>query len=309
MRAKIFKVGGLILAIVLAVLALTAIVIFFGRHNVAVLQPDGTIGHKERNLMFFTVALCAIVVIPVFALTIGIALKYREGNRRPKKYRPDWDGDRRFEITWWAIPIAIISVLAVVTWISSYSLDPYRALASTNKQMDIDVVSLDWKWLFIYPEQNIATINYVRFPVNTPVDFHITSDSVMNSFWIPNLGGQIYAMPGMNTQLHLMADRIDSYPGSSANISGKGFADMKFTASASSPANFEHWVSSVRNSTDKLSLTGYKQLAGNGQTSQVAYYSSVQSGLFDWVVTKYMLPASEIPPPGTPVKNMNGMGM
>ncbi|HVX58497.1 MAG TPA: ubiquinol oxidase subunit II [Candidatus Saccharimonadales bacterium] len=291
MRGKYLKGVGLILAIVIAVLALAVVVRFFEHHDIAVLQPKGTIGHKERNLMLLAVGLCAIVVIPVFTLTILIARRYREGNKKNDDYNPDWDGDRRLELTWWGIPLAIITILAVVTWFSSYSLDPYRALASTQKTMNIQVIAMDWKWLFIYPDQNIATVNYVRFPVNTPVDFSITSDSVMNSFWIPNLGGQIYAMPGMATHLHLMADKTGSYPGSSANISGRGFADMRFVATASDQTSFDSWLRSVKTSTQGLNAVTYDKLS-QPSTSPVAYYSRAQSGLFNAVISNYMIPAS-----------------
>jgi cytochrome o ubiquinol oxidase subunit 2 len=301
MRSDYKKGVKLILAIVLASIILFFIVAFFSRQNIAVLEPKGTISHQERNLIWLVLALCSIVVIPVFALTIAIALKYREGNKQKKKYNPDWDGDRRLEITWWAIPLAIITTLAVVTWFSSYSLDPYRALASSNKELKVQVIAMDWKWLFIYPDQNIATVNYLRLPVNTPVSFSITSDTVMNSFWIPNLGGQIYAMPGMDTKLHLMADKAGSYPGSSANISGRGFAGMHFTAAATSQKDFDAWLTSVKKSTNKLDVTTYQKLAEPSQNSPTAYYSSAQKGLYNWVVDKYMVPASQIPPPGTDV--------
>lgn len=297
MGANLKKASLLTLAGLAGILIIAVIVYYFSRQNVAVLEPKGTIGHQERNLILLVLALCAIVVIPVFALTILIALKYREGNKRPKKYRPDWDGDKRLEITWWAIPIAIITVLGVVAWVSAYRLDPFKALAadsSSNKPLTIQAVSLDWKWLFIYPTQNIATVNYVRLPVNTPVTFNITSDSVMNSFWIPNLGGQMYSMPGMSTKLNLMADHTGSFPGSSANISGSGFARMDFTATASSRADFQKWVASVRRSPFKLSLDEYNLLT-KPATGPVAYFSSAQPGLYNWVVDKYMMPDMKAP--------------
>lgn len=311
MRGRFFKGAGLIAAIVIAVLVLAVVVRFFGRHDIAVLAPKGTISHQERNLIFLALALCAIVVIPVFTLAIMIAVRYREGNKKKVRYTPDWDGDRRYEITWWAVPLAIITILAFVTWFSSYSLDPFRVLASTKKPLNIQVISLNWKWLFIYPEQDIATVNYVRLPLDTPVNFQITSDSVMNSFWVPNLAGQIYAMPGMSTQLHVMGGEAGNYPGSSANISGRGFAGMRFDAAVTSPASFASWVRSVRTSTNKLNMAEYQKLAKPSENSPVTYYASAQSGLFQWVVDKYMVPASQLALPGSgssmPAMQMGGM--
>lgn len=290
-----WSIYGLIVAAILA-----ALVVYLHRHSVAVMSPDGSISRQERNLMFLVLALCAVVVIPVFALTVAIALKYREGNKRPKKYQPNWDGSRKLELTWWGIPIAIITTLAIVAWFSSYRLDPFKTLASSNPSMEIQVVSLDWKWLFIYPKQNIATVNYARLPVNTPVDFHITSDSVMNSFWIPNLGGQMYSMPGMDTQLNLVANKAGNYYGSSANISGQGFAGMHFTAAATSKADFDSWVKSVKQSTYNLDFATYQNLAKPSQNTPVTYYASTAPGLFDYVVDKYMMPASQVSAPKMP---------
>lgn len=257
--------------------------------NIPVLEPKGTIGHKERNLMLFTVLLGLVVIIPVFVMTIVIAVRYREGNaKHAHRYAPDWDRNRAAEFTWWAIPIAIITVLSVVTWTSTYALDPWKPLASHAKPMTIQVVSLDWKWLFIYPEQRVASVNFVQIPTDTPVNFAITSDSVMNSFWIPALGGQMYSMPGMLTQLHLAADRAGDYAGSSANISGEGFAGMKFTARASSQADFDKWVQQAKKSPNNLTQRSYDQLAKPSKNDRPTYYANVQSGLYDTIMMKYM---------------------
>ncbi len=311
MGAKYKKEVGLTAAAVLVAAVIAALIAYFRGHNVAVLQPAGTISHQERNLIFVALLLCCIVVIPVFTLTTAIALKYREGNKKKTKYSPDWDGNRLIESIWWGIPFAIIFVLAIITWNSSYNLDPYKALASSKKPLNIQVISLDWKWLFIYPEQNIATVNYARFPVNTPIDFQITSDSVMNSFWVPNLAGQIYSMPGMSTELHVMASKAGSYYGSSANISGKGFAGMNFTAAATSPADFNQWLKSVKASTNKLNMAAYQKLTQPSSNNPVAYYSSAQKGLYDYVVMKYMAPVSAPDADGEMVMdpNMGGMAM
>lgn len=223
-------------------------------------------------------------------MTIAIALKYRESNRKPKKYRPDWDHSRLFETIWWGVPIAIIVVLSVVTWASAHSLDPYKPLNSTQKTLDVQVVALDWKWLFIYPQQHVASVNLVFIPVDTPVNFHITSDTVMNSFWVPQLGGQIYAMPGMETQLHLEANQPGDYFGSPANIAGKGFSRMNFTVRAGSETNFNSWIQTASDSMNTLTTPTFNQLAQPSDSVPVTYYSSVRDDLFNDIVMKYMVP-------------------
>jgi cytochrome o ubiquinol oxidase subunit II len=275
---------------VAALLALAAW--YLHRTNIPVLEPAGQIGQKERNLIIVGVLLSVIVVVPVYVMTVAIALKYRENNHESKKikYSPDWDHSRLFESIWWGIPMAIIAVLSVITWNSSHALDPYKSLSSAVKPMTIQVVALDWKWLFIYPGQHMASVNMVEFPENTPVDFQITSDTVMNSFWIPQLGGQIYAMPGMMTHLHLVADKTGSFYGSPANIAGEGFARMTFTAKSASQADFTAWAQKAAGSPQRLSKSAYNQLARPSMSNPVVYYSSPQSGLYDYLLEKYAVP-------------------
>jgi cytochrome o ubiquinol oxidase subunit 2 len=266
----------------------TLLVVYLNHHNVAVLDPAGQIARKERNLFLFALGLSAVVVIPVFALTIMIAVKYREGNKNAK-YTPEWDRSRLFETIWWGVPIIIIAVLSVITWNSSHSLDPYKPIASKTPAITVEVVALDWKWLFIYPGQNIATVNQMDIPLNTPVNLYLTSDTVMNSFWVPNLSGQIYAMPGMTTQLHLIADKTGSFYGSSANISGVGFSGMNFHVDSTSKAGFNNWLADVRQSPQLLDFsTSYRTLAKPSSYNTVSYYSKVNNNLFDQVVDKYM---------------------
>jgi cytochrome o ubiquinol oxidase subunit II len=273
-----------------AALAVVALAVWYLRGvNIPVMQPQGSIGHKERNLMVFTVLLGLLIIVPVFIMTIVIAWRYREDNTKARaKYTPEWDRHRLAEFTWWAIPFAIIAVLSVVTWTSTHDLDPWKPLASSAKTMKIQVVSLDWKWLFIYPEQQIATVNFVQFPAGTPVDFEITSDSVMNSFWIPQLGSQIYSMPGMSTHVHLVADKNGDYRGSSANISGEGFAGMKFVARASSRPDFDKWVQSVAHDSTTLTNSGYNQLAKPSKDNPRAFYALGDKKLYDTILGKYM---------------------
>ena len=284
----------IILAVAFVLILIGSFAWYLQGHNVAVLSPRGEIGQKERNLMAVTIILSLIVVVPVYAMTIAIVMKYREGNKKAKKYSPDWDGSRLYESIWWGIPFLIIFILSIITWNSSHALDPFKPLNSTVKPLHVQVISLDWKWLFIYPEQHIASVNMVEMPVGTPVNFQITSDTVMNSFWIPNLGSQIYAMPGMNTQLHLIADTTGDYRGSSANISGKGFASMDFMAKAVPAGEFDTWVHNAQNSTSILNSFAYGELAKPSQSSVYATYSSVDDNLYNNVVMKYMMPGMEI---------------
>ena len=258
--------------------------------NFAVLNPAGSIAVKERDLMLVTVTLGLSVIIPVFIMTFLFAWRYREGNKK-SKYSPEMSGNRWLETIWWGIPSAIILVLSIITWNSSHSLDPHKALNVGSKPpLTIQVVALDWKWLFIYPRENVASVNWVQLPVGTPVTFNITADAPMNSFWIPQLAGQIYAMPGMSTQLHLIADREGAFEGSSANISGRGFAGMRFTAKAGSDKEFSNWLETARHSPVKLDRATYNDLVKRSENEPVSLYSSVEKNLYDQVVLKYMTP-------------------
>ncbi len=272
------------------IVILGALVWYLHSHTVAVLQPAGPIAQKERNLMVLTILLAVVVVVPVYTMAVLIALKYREQNheKRHVTYMPDWDRSRLFESIWWGIPMVIIGILSVVTWNSSHSLDPYKPLTSSVKPVTVQVIALDWKWLFIYPYQHVASVNLVELPVNTPVDFHLTSDTVMNSFWIPQLSGQIYAMPGMDTQLHLMASRPGSFYGSPANISGSGFARMNFTAEAVSSSDFSNWIQNAQHANRPLNQHAYSTLALPSDNNPVVLYSQVTIGLFATVLSKYM---------------------
>lgn len=265
------------------------IMAYYLRHaNIQVLNPKGVVAHDERNLIIFTVLLGLLVVLPVYVMTFTIAWKYREGNKKAK-YRPDWEHNVVAEILWWGIPTAIIVLLSVVTWTTSHSLDPHKPLGSAAP-MKIQVVALDWKWLFIYPDQNIASVNYVQFPVDRPVEFEITSNGPMNSFWIPQLGSQIYAMAGMSTHLNLEANTPGDYRGSSANISGKGFAGMRFTAHASSESDFNTWMSGIQEASKPLSMDSYHALAAPSENNPAAYYASVAPGLYSKVLLSFQLP-------------------
>lgn len=286
---KKFKVLFFIL-LTLAVIALS--VVYLSTINIAVLHPKGMIALKERNLFIIITLIMLIVVIPVFILTWVISWKYREGNKA--KYTPDWDKHLLSESIWWGLPCAIVLAMGILVWKSSHELDPFKPLESNRKPVRVQVVALQWKWLFIYPEQNIATVNFLQFPEQTPINFEITADAPMNSFWIPELGGQIYAMPGMKTKLHLIANEEGSFRGSSANLSGKGFAGMKFIAKASSQLEFDDWVESIKESSNFLNLKEYNKLAEPSENNPVASYVLEKEDLYDWIVRKYMVPMTEM---------------
>lgn len=265
------------------------ITIFLQSNNIAVLNPKGLIANQERDLMVTATLLMLIVVIPVFILTFFIAWKYRASNKKAK-YTPEWDHNRVIETIWWVIPLALIMVLSVMIWKSSHDLDPFKPIETSVKPLTIQVVALQWKWLFIYPESKLASVNFIQFPEDTPINFEVTADAPMNSFWIPSLGGQIYAMSGMSTKLHLMADEVGDFKGSSANISGRGFSGMRFTARASSKVDFETWLQSVKQSEVPLSMDEYNKVARPSENHPAVYYSSVEEGLYNKVIMKYMVP-------------------
>ncbi|MBI2743271.1 MAG: ubiquinol oxidase subunit II [Chlamydiales bacterium] len=255
--------------------------------KLAVLDPKGAIADAERSLFFTATWLMLIVVIPVFVLTIYIIWKYRASNKKAT-YSPDWDKSHLIESIWWGVPLVIVIALGVITWKSCIELDPFRPLVHENKPLRIQVVALQWKWLFIYPDQNIATVNFVHFPEKTPLNFEITADAPMNSFWIPQLGSQIYAMPGMDSRLHLIASEPGTFRGSSANLSGRGFAGMTFTAKASTQEEFDQWVASAKASQKVLTFDEYTQLVEPSENNPVASYSLKEEDLYQRIIMKYV---------------------
>lgn len=278
-------------AALLVAAIVTLAVRYFSHVSVDVLQPKGTIASQEYGLMMITLGLSAIVVIPVFFMLWFFAWKYRESNHKAR-YMPEWDGNRWLEIVWWGIPCAIIGVLGTLAWQTSHSLDPYRPITSTVQPVRVQVVALQWRWLFIYPDYGIATMNNLSFPEKAPLNFTITSDAPMNSFWIPSLGSQVYAMSGMSSQLHLMADAVGDYKGSSTNISGKGYADMSFTAHSLTAADFAAWVKTVKTTGGTLDAGRYAQLAQPSEQTDVQYFSLADTDLYTSVLMKYMAPSS-----------------
>lgn len=255
-------------------------------HPFPLIQTRGEIANRQRDLLVFATALALLVLLPVYFMIFIFAWRYRAGHK--KAYKPEWDSHKGLEALWWGIPIAIITVLAVVTWQTSHSLDPFKPLASSAQTpLRIQVVALQWKWLFLYPNERVASVNEVAFPVGRPVEFTLTSDAPMNSFWIPQLAGQIYAMSGMSTKLHISADQPGDYRGMSSNISGKGFADMTFTARAMTHDNYAQWLRAAGASEKDMNDAVYASLATPGKAS-VSRYTLSDASLYDHVIMKYM---------------------
>jgi cytochrome o ubiquinol oxidase subunit 2 len=289
---KLVFVLVLIADIILAALCLLQIshpIFDFG--NFGLFNAKGTIAQAQGKLIVEAVLLMLVIVLPVIGTGFFVAFKYRAG--REQKYEPDW-GDRhsKLQFLWWAFPILIITLLSIINFRSSRQLDPYKPIASNNPPLNIEVVALQWKWLFIYPDQNIATVNYIKVPVNTPLHFELTSDATMNLFWIPQLGGQMAAMAGMETQMNLEANQLGEFPGSASEINGEGFAGMKFTVNSVSSDEFNSWIKNAAASNQILYQTSYDQLAKPSQNNPEATYSGIDKDLYNKIMGKYIKPAA-----------------
>lgn len=262
-----------------------------GCSDLVLMHPKGDIGLEERKLILIAFALMLTIVIPVIIMTIIFSVKYRASNIKNIRYDPNWDKSKTIELILWIIPIIIITVLSVLTWKSTHKLDPKKPIiSSTSDLIIIDVIALDWKWLFIYPQYNIAVINELTVPVNVPIQFNITSNSIMNAFFIPQLGSQIYAMAGMKTQLFLIANTPGIYKGISSNFSGQGFSGMKFTVNTTqNELEFHEWICKVKISQNHISnMNDYEELAKPSKFHPIIYFSYVKPDLFYAVINKFM---------------------
>ncbi|MCL7997250.1 ubiquinol oxidase subunit II [Brucella sp. 21LCYQ03] len=266
-----------------AVLALTTLLV--GCENQVLLSPKGEVGLAERDLMYFATGLMLLVVIPVIGMTLYFAWKYRATNEKAE-YLPDWHHSNKIEAAVWMIPVVIIVVLGTVTWIATHKLDPYRPLVSDAKPINVEVVALDWKWLFIYPDYGVASVNEMAMPVDVPVNFKLTSSSIMNSFFIPALGSQVYSMPSMQTKLHLIANHEGVFDGISANYSGQGFAQMRFKAHSFDQAGFDKWIADAKASGQELSRERYASLVQPSEKAPVQYFAYNDKALFHNIVNR-----------------------
>ena len=259
--------------------------------NSVVLNPSGEVALQQRDLLVRSTVLMLLIIVPVMALTVLFAWRYRASNRKAK-YEPDWHHSTRLELVIWAAPLLIIICLGALTWLGTHLLDPYRPLERKTPPLEVDVVALDWKWLFIYPEYGIATVNELAIPVNRPVSMHITASSVMNSLYIPDLAGQVYAMPGMETRLHGVLDKPGSSQGFSANYSGAGFSGMRFGVRSLSGADFDKWLRDTRAGERALAREDYLQLAKPSQNEPARTYARVDDKLYHDILNRCVEPGT-----------------
>jgi cytochrome o ubiquinol oxidase subunit II len=275
--------------VVLWVLALTLLfTVLLKDADIRMLNPKGMVAQEQFNLMVFSVIVLLAITVPTLFFLYFFAWKYRETNTKAS-YDPDKKHGKFFVFSMWVIPVVVMLVLAPVMWFATHKLEPQKSIASDNEALTVQVVALRWKWLFIYPEQHIATVNYVQVPVNTPVEFDLTADDApMSSFWIPHWGGQLYAMTGMTNKLNLIPTTLGDSEGSSAEINGEGFAGMKFTARASSRQDFDSWVQRVKLLPHTLDMVEYERLLKPSENNKAAFYSATEAGLYDKALMKYM---------------------
>ncbi|WMC18841.1 MAG: ubiquinol oxidase subunit II [Enterobacteriaceae bacterium PSpicST2] len=266
---------------------ITLILIFFSSAPIFLIKPKGDISLLEKKLILTSILLMLIIIAPVLFLTILFFNKYKNINKN--KYNPNWCNSNKIEFLIWIIPISIIFILGLITFKTTYELDPYKNIINFNKPIKIEVISLDWKWLFIYPEENIATINEIYFPKNTPIDFKITSNSVMNSFFIPKLGSQIYSMAGMKSKLHLISNESGNYEGFSSNFSGKGFSGMKFNVVVTeNNYDFYKWIKLIKNSKNSiLTYEKFNFINKQSENNSIEYFSKVKKNLFNKIISNF----------------------
>ena len=257
-----------------------------------VLRPSGDIAMQQRDLIVVSTVLMLLIVVPVMALTALFAWRYRQSNKEAT-YDPEWHHSTQLELVIWSAPLLIIIALGAVTWIATHTLDPFRPLDRIDAQrpvpadvkpLKVQVVAMDWKWLFIYPDYGIASVNEMAAPLDVPIEFSITASTVMNSFFIPALAGQIYAMPAMETKLHAVINKAGDYEGFSANYSGHGFSHMRFRFAGMSGVDFDSWVAKVREAKDPLNREEYQRLDQPSERVPVRHYGTTMAGLFDAVV-------------------------
>jgi cytochrome o ubiquinol oxidase subunit 2 len=274
--------------------------LLLGGCDAVLLNPSGDVALQQRNLIYTATGLMLIVILPVIVATILFAWRYRASNRKAR-YDADWDHSTRLELVIWSVPLLIIIALGSVTWVSTHLLDPYRPLSRISadkplaahvEPLTVEVVALDWKWLFIYPEYGFATVNELAAPVDRPIRFKITASSVMNSFFIPALAGQIYAMPGMQTMLHAVINAPGEYEGMSANYSGAGFSGMNFRFHGLDEAGFEAWVAKNRAAGGTLDRAGYLDLERPSENDPVRRWAAVDPDLYRLILNRCVRPGS-----------------
>ncbi len=265
-----------------------------GLTDAPVLNPYGIVALTERNLLFAIAGLTLIVIVPVFVLAFWFAWRYRASNTSAR-YMPDWSYSAALDAVVWLVPALIVGCIGYLVWVYTHRLDPYRPIAAAATPLEVEVVALDWKWLFIYPAENIATVNELAFPSDRPLRLALTSNTVMNSFYVPGLGGQIFAMAGMRTQLNLQADGQAGFVGRNTQYSGVGFPEQNFVVRATTPAQFTAWVATAKQSPAALNATTFAALEKPSGNAPTHYYSSVEPDLFARIIARYAGPAARSP--------------
>jgi cytochrome o ubiquinol oxidase subunit 2 len=263
--------------------------------NRGVLDPAGPIAAQEKQLLINSTAIMLAIIIPTMIATIAFAWWFRAGNKKAT-YRPDWEYSGAIEMVVWAIPALTVMLLGGIAWIGSHDLEPSKPLKSTKPPLNVEVVSLDWKWLFIYPDQGVATVNQLVVPAGTPINFRLTSATVWNSFFVPQLGSMIYTMPRMTTRLNLLADRPGVYNGLSSHFSGDGFPGMQFQVHVVPPDQFATWAQGAHGSALKLDGAGYAELSKPSSYVKPMTYGAVAQGLYDAIVAN-RVPPNPVPEP------------
>jgi cytochrome o ubiquinol oxidase subunit 2 len=258
-----------------------------GGCNEGVLDPKGPIAIANRQILLNSLGIMLAIVIPVIVATLGVAFWFRASNARAR-YRPDFEYSGRLELLVWSIPAMTVFLVGGVAWVGSHDVSPGKPIESSVKALRVQVASLDWKWLFIYPDEGIASVNRLTIPIGTPISLELTSSGVMNSFFVPQLGSQIYTMAGMVTRLHLLADEAGIYRGFSAQFSGEGFSDMHFAAEVVTGEKFTQWIETARSAGPELNATTYASLAKPTAAVEPFTYRSVAPGLFETMTVSEM---------------------
>jgi cytochrome o ubiquinol oxidase subunit II len=299
------------------IIALLPLMAMLSSCNFVVLSPSGDVAAQQRDLVVISTILMLLIIIPVMALTVLFAWRYRQSNKAAR-YEPDWDHSVQLELVIWAAPLLIIICLGALTWMGTHLLDPYREVSriaanqpvpAQTKSLRVDVVALDWKWLFIYPDYGVATVNELAAPVDQPIDFRITASSVMNSFYIPALAGQIYAMPGMQTKLHAVINQSGTYEGFSANYSGAGFSGMHFAFHSLAGPDFDTWVAKVKADGGALNRSDYLQLEKPSENEPVRHYATVESELFNLILNMCVEPGKMCMHEMAAIDRKGGLGL
>lgn len=282
---KKFLIG--LLAVLFGVIGIAFVL---ASENTLVIHPKGTIAKSELELIIVNIILMLMIIIPTYVLLFSIVWKYcikKENAEYDPNYTPGFFGN----FLMWTLPSIVVVIMAIVTWKATHHLNPYKPIESDVKPLAIQVVAMDWKWLFIYPDQGIASLNELHIPEQTPIHLRLTADhSPMNSFWIPQLSGQIYSMTGMSTQLYLMADEIGEYAGKAVEINGEGYSDMTFSVKSTSSKDFEDWIAEVKTSSLHLTSDIYKDLVKPSINKSILLYSDVERGLYEKIIHQYMTP-------------------